>query len=149
MTNEELKSAIRRWYDKPNDESDDYRVPDELFTEDIVYESSGAPTLHGREAVKEFRRGLRRAFPDGLSSVEDIFIAGNKLVVRGYHLGTNTGEFMGLPPNGKHVRAPYIELWEVRNGKLAHVWSVTDLVTMLRQMGTTYLPQPMEERMPA
>ena len=54
----------------------------------------------------EAKRGLRdfiTAFPDVHVTVDDVITQGNKVVIRSTMSGTNTGEFMGMPPTGKRV----------------------------------------------
>ncbi len=51
------------------------------------------------EAVKQSMSGYREAFPDLAFTIEDIFAAGDKVVMRWTGVGTFENEFMGLQPS--------------------------------------------------
>ena len=72
-------------------------VIDEDTTEDFVGHD---PIMgdQGREASKQAIAGYRQAFPDIHITIEDIFAAGDKVVIRWSGQGTFENEFMGLQP---------------------------------------------------
>ena len=72
-------------------------VIDEDTTEDFV----GHDPILGdqdRESAKQGIAGYRQAFPDLHITIEDIFAAGDKVVMRWSGSGTFENEFMGLKP---------------------------------------------------
>ncbi len=50
-------------------------------------------------------------------------------------LGPTKGEFMGLSPTGKKIRAEAVDIYRIVNGKLAEYWNVTDNVNIFKQVG--------------
>ena len=148
MTIEELKRVVRRYYEEAITK-DDYRMIDEFFDKEVVLEGGGTPPVHSGEQMKEMLRGYRVSFPDGGAEVEDIIAEGDKVAVRGHYYGTQKGEFMGMPATNKYVRTPFFDLWEFRNGKVVHSWSLADASDLLTQLGMMPARQPMTEHVPA
>ena len=60
----------------------DLSVVDELFAEDFVGRHPGAPDWIGRRAVKDVVTAVRTGFPDFKEVVEEVIIAGEKVVTR-------------------------------------------------------------------
>lgn len=80
-------------------------------------------------------RGFATAFPD-LKIVNDKVIAkGDYVTVISTGTGTNTGPLMGMAPTGKPARMGAIDVWLVRDGKLAEAWHVEQLLQMMMQRG--------------
>ena len=84
----------------------DLSVVDELFAEDFVGRHPGAPDWIGRRAVKDVVTAVRTGFPDFKEVVEEVIIAGEKVVTRFTASGTHLGPFMGLAPTGKATCSP-------------------------------------------
>lgn len=108
----------------------------DLLADDFVEheETPGlAPTKAG---VKDFFRMQRAAFPDMLMNVQDVIASGDKVVVRARHTGTQSGEFMGLPPTGKGVDVQLIDIFRLGGDGLVHEhWGVYDALAMMQQLG--------------
>ena len=110
-------------------------VIDEDTTEDFV----GHDPLTGdgdSEASKLAIGGYRAAFPDIHITIEDIFAADDKVVVRWSGQGTFENEFMGLKPTheeGDPIRGITIDRYE--GGKIAESWTHWDTLTLMRNVG--------------
>lgn len=107
-----------------------------LLADDFVEheETPGlAPTKAG---VKDFFRMQRAAFPDMLMDVQDVIASGDKVVVRARYTGTQSGEFMGIPPTGKGVDVQLIDIFRLGGDGLVHEhWGVYDALAMMQQLG--------------
>src|SRR5262245_9377324 len=91
---------------------------DELIAADIVYH--GPPMIgevHGRDGFKQVLGVFRTAFPGFETTIEDMVADGNRVAVRHTHLATQTGEFAGIPPTGKSVTVPGIEILRIYDGQ--------------------------------
>jgi steroid delta-isomerase-like uncharacterized protein len=89
------------------------------------------------EAVKQSISGYREAFPDLAFTIQDIFAAGDKVVMRWTGVGTFENEFMGLEPSGEQgdpVRGMSIDRYD-EDGKLAESWGQWDTLTFMRDIG--------------
>jgi predicted ester cyclase len=78
---------------------------------------------------------LYRAFPDLHITVEDVIAEGDKVVERDTITGTHQGEYMGLPPTGKSVAYSEIFIMRFVNGRIAEIWGVVDVFSLMKQLG--------------
>ena len=78
---------------------------------------------------------IRGAFPDFQFIIEDQIAEGDKVVTRLTFLGTQNGDFMGIPANGNHVVYRGIALDRIIDGKVVEMWQEVDTWGMLQQMG--------------
>jgi predicted ester cyclase len=78
------------------------------------------------------------AFPDLTTSIEDIFTAGDKLVIRLVWRGTHTGSYGGVAATGKPVEVRDTAIWRFQDGKVVQIETMQDQFAFLKQVG--YLP---------
>ena len=74
------------------------------------------------------------AVPDLRWTIEDIQTFGDQIVVRGEASGTPTGELFGAKPTGKNFKTMALDLFTVKNGKLAFAYHVENWMTALEQI---------------
>jgi predicted ester cyclase len=77
-------------------------------------------------------------FPDLTTTIEDIFVSGDKLAVTLIWRGTHTGEYGGVAATGKPVEVRDTAIWHFRDGKVVEILTLQDQFGMLKQIG--YLP---------
>jgi predicted ester cyclase len=94
----------------------------------------------GRDGLKALFRMIRQAMPDMVMIPEDIVAEGNRVTIRAVMTGTQTGEFMSIPPSGKHVEITVMDLDRIENNQFAEHWGVGDMMTLLTQIGA--IPAP-------
>jgi len=108
-------------------------VIDQIFHPEYV--NHGLPIKSkGPKAMKEITNMMFSAFPDLRITVEGVIAEGSSTATRGYSVGTHEGEFMGIPPTHKKVTIPYIDVWEVKDGKLFENWIQMDFVGLMEQL---------------
>jgi steroid delta-isomerase-like uncharacterized protein len=110
-------------------------VIDQDTTEDFVTHDPIAGD-QDRESSKQSIAAYRQAFPDLHIAIEDIFAAGDKVVIRWSAQGTFENEFMGLKPTNKvgdPVRGITIDRYE--GGKIAESWTQWETLTLMRNVG--------------
>ena len=78
----------------------------------------------------------RAAFPDLITSVEDVIAEGDRVVVRGTDRGTHQGEFMGHPATGRLVTTTWIEIFRMKSGKAVEGWVESDTKGLTEQLST-------------
>jgi len=88
-----------------------------------------------RDQLADVFKTIGAAVPDLRWSIEDIHVAGNQIVVRGKATGTPTGEFWGARPTGKSFDTMAIDIFTVKNGKLASAYHVENWIGALQQIG--------------
>ena len=79
MTLEENKAIVRRQFDLIQAGTID--ALDEVMASDMVNHAVGR-AQSGLESFKAILRGLRQAFPDETTTIDDIIAEGDKVVVR-------------------------------------------------------------------
>jgi predicted ester cyclase len=96
------------------------------------------PPLTREETWKRAGR-LRAAFPDGTSTIEDIFAAGDRVAYRLTIRGTHTGEFLGVPPSGARIAVSFLAIVRIEDGRLVEEWGGLDQPSLLRQIGASVI----------
>jgi steroid delta-isomerase-like uncharacterized protein len=89
----------------------------------------------GREANRQLWRAFFAALPDVSASMEDLVIAGDRVVGRFVYRGTHTGDFMGVPASGSAVEMRSIDIWRVEDGMFAEHWDELNTLQVFQQMG--------------
>ena len=89
-----------------------------------------------REQLAEVFKMIGSAVPDLRWTIEDIQTFGDQIVVRGEAAGTPTGELFGAKPTGKSFKTMAIDLFTVKNGKLASAYHVENWMAALEQIST-------------
>lgn len=87
-----------------------------------------------RDQLADVFRSIGAAVPDLRWSVRDIHVFRDQIVVRGQATGTPNKEFWGAKPTGKGFNTMAIDVFTVRNGKLASAYHVENWVGALQQM---------------
>lgn len=88
-----------------------------------------------RDQLADVFKMIGAAVPDLRWTIEDIQTFGDQIVVRGKATGTPTGEFWGAKPTGKSFNTMAIDIFTVKNGKLASAYHVENWVGALQQIG--------------
>lgn len=118
----------------------------ELITEDIVWRDPALPEpAVGVPAVQEFMRTSFRAMPDLRFADSDpahLSVAGDQIAWAWTMQGTMSGAIdpPGFAPSGARVQIDGVDLWTMRDGRIARYRAFYDLTELLRQLGI--MPQP-------
>jgi len=108
---------------------------DEFFATDYIFHDPTTPGVIGRDGLKQLFSGLLAAIPDAHYTVEAQIAEGDKVVTRWTFRGTQTGEFMGIPPTGKQVTGTGILIARIADGKIVEDWESRDDLGMMQQLG--------------
>jgi steroid delta-isomerase-like uncharacterized protein len=127
-------ATMRRAYDLIN--AGDIDGFGELLSEDFV-DHEEAPGLEPTKAgVTEFFRMYRAAFPDLRFEPEQFFTNGDTVAVYYRVGGTQSGEFMGIPPTGKQFDVHGVDIVRFGDDGVGREhWGVFDTMTMMQQLG--------------
>lgn len=139
MSAETNKAIVRRVFNEVVNNGN-VGVADELIGPNYMNHPFPVPAT-GPEAFKMVVALFRTAFPDITVTLEDVVAEGDLVATRGYFTGTHQGDFNGIPPTGKAINAPYIDLWRLENGKAAENWVQIDMMGILQQLGVMPAPQ--------
>jgi steroid delta-isomerase-like uncharacterized protein len=101
------------------------------------YEIVATGQVHeGRDEVVAYHRAQRTAFPDQRHENVRMHVADDDTVIAEFDLlGTNEGEFLGLPPTGRSFRVPVIAVFSFEGEGITNERVYLDGASLLRQIG--------------
>lgn len=88
----------------------------------------------GVDGFYDFYNPVLKSYPDTHYVVNDLIAEGDKVTVYWTLIGTQKGEFMGMPPTNKEISMDGIAIYRVENNKLKERWVVYDLFSMVEQV---------------
>jgi steroid delta-isomerase-like uncharacterized protein len=107
-----------------------------------TYSDPTTGTIAG-DAIGTNARGLWSAFPDLSFDIASLAEAGSGRVVAEWIMkGTNTGAFQGLPPTGRPISLPGVDVMEVGEDGIRTVTGYFDTRAIPDQLGLQVLVQP-------
>jgi predicted ester cyclase len=116
-----------------------FALADELVAPNAVDHDPATPAqmrgLRGPELLKRTVDMYRVAFPDVRISVDDVIVAGDKVVLRWHSEGTHRGELAGLAPTGARGSVTGISIDQWKDGKIVETWTEWDNLGLARQLG--------------
>ena len=130
MSLEKNKAIIRKAIEALNKKNLD--ALDELIAPDYVDHSLQVKSL---EEFKQNRIKVFKSFPDWHMTIEDLIAEGDKVWAHFKFTGIHTGEYLGIAPTGKKMKAEMVDIFCMVDGKAAEVWEVADLLDFLKQLG--------------
>ena len=119
------KAVFSRFVEQGLNQKNMKAIADEILAPDLVIEAPGVPEAagraNGRDIYLQAVVGFTDAFPDLECTIPYLVANGTSVAADLAYHGTHRGEFMGLAPTNKHVRAG--ELWycQVVDGKIKYV----------------------------
>jgi steroid delta-isomerase-like uncharacterized protein len=141
MSADENIQLMRRWFQEVWNEGRVETVYELLSPDAVARGQRGAEKeIRGPEEFAQFVREIRGAFPDIQVSVEDVFGADDKVVLRWSGVMTHTGDALGMPPSGRRVRSRGITIARIVDGRIVEGWDNWDQLGMLEQIGVYQQP---------
>ncbi|WP_328352286.1 ester cyclase [Mycobacterium sp. NBC_00419] len=89
----------------------------------------------GDDEVMTYYLTTRTAFPDQRHENAVFHLADDAVIVEFDLLGTNLGEFYGLPPTGKAFRVPVIAVFSFEGDRITNERIYFDAATLVNQIG--------------
>jgi len=112
------------------------------FAADGTYCDPTTAELSG-DAIGENAKGLWSAFPDLAFEIASVAEAGvGRVVAEWIMKGTNTGAFQGLPPTGRPISLPGVDVIEIGSDGIKAVTGYFDTRAIPDQLGLQVLIQP-------
>jgi steroid delta-isomerase-like uncharacterized protein len=110
---------------------------DELYSPNFVCHFVIGTEWRGVQGIKDAVAQHRRSFPDWNEQLDDIIAEGDKVVIRFTSMGTQKGEFAGIPPTGKKVTIREVAIFRLVDGKITEQWGMPDVHGLLEQLKTS------------
>lgn len=111
-----------------------------MVTDDVqVVDYAFGRTTNGRNELIQLLRDWKTPFPDGEVTIlrqdagEDFVV--NQNVFRATHTQPMETPNGTIPATGRKVTFNFVEVWKIRNGKLARIDNYVDSASLLRQLG--------------
>jgi predicted ester cyclase len=125
--------VIRRLYDELFSKWN-LAVIDEIIGPEFLGHGMPPGIPRGPEGVRQFYAGIRAGLPDFRITVQDLFGAGDRVVVRWHATATHTGTFRGMPPTGAPVTLDGIAIYRLQNGKAVERWVQVNMLGLVEQI---------------
>jgi|SRR5579875_1284301 len=116
---------------------------DTLLADDVTLVVNGE-AVENAEALKEFARMLRSAFPDWRSQLEELVAEGDHVAERWTGIGTQRGDFQGIQATGRQVAVPGTVFYRIADGKIIEFRGQFDRMSMMEQLGVVAAPEHVE-----
>jgi predicted SnoaL-like aldol condensation-catalyzing enzyme len=133
MKTEGNKAIIRRFQEDVLN-GRDVNVLNEIVAEDYLDHAAFPGQEPGRQGVK-WRISYLLAALDPFWTAHDFIAEGDLVVARWSLSGTHRGEFLGVQPTGKEFTLKVIEMYRVKDEKMAEHWNVVDMFGLYQQLG--------------
>jgi predicted ester cyclase len=131
-TSEKYLAIARRWFTEGW--QGELALAGEIFSEDLRTNGVQVGVAGPAGRIRDRLTG----FPDLSTSIEDMFVSGDKLAVTLLWRGTHTGWYGGVAATGKPVEVRDTAIWHFRDGKVTEILTIQDQFGILKQIG--YLP---------
>ena len=136
MTNEEI---VRNACQVIWSEGDISRIG-EFYADDFQADYPMTNWGIGLEGARNLASEVRIGFPDYRERIDELFDAGDNIIVRLTIQGTQTGPLPNLPPTGKFVEFADVTICRVKDGKIVEQRGLTDYLSLYMQLGLIELP---------
>jgi steroid delta-isomerase-like uncharacterized protein len=134
MSIEQNKATVGRIYEQVINQ-EQRAVIDETFATDVVIHDPFMGTVSGREAFKQLLGMFDAAFPGHRVEVHTMIAEGEWVSVVHTHTALHSGPFMQLPPTGREVIVPGVEIFRLADNRIVEFWRHDDDAGLLRQLG--------------
>lgn len=129
----ENKAAVQRMFDALN--ANDLDGVIDAATDDIVVHTAIPGIAPGREGFRDLISLYLSAFPEQHIDLHELVGEGDRVMARHTHYLTHGGDFAGMPPTGKKAVVDGLELYRLRDGRLAEMWHHDDFLGLMQQLG--------------
>ena len=107
----------------------------ELLSPDVV-DHNPAPTQRpGPQGFIDFFTEFIAAFPDLAIGVEHLVADDHNVSIAYTVTGTHRGDFMGVPPTGRRIRATGLQISRFEEARIVERWGSSDQLGILQQIG--------------
>jgi predicted ester cyclase len=116
----------------------------DLYAPHAEVHASGGMVAKGRTEIKKFTQSWIQGFPDVKLHSERLLVSGSTVIEEGIFIGTHTGAFptpMGdIPPTGRRVEGPYVDIFDFEGEKIVRDRLVFDRMQLMEQLGLAPVP---------
>lgn len=92
-------------------------------------------------AAANFYRNMISPWSDMTFTIEDLTESADGVTARSHVTATHTGEFLGIPPTGRHIEWDHVAIVNIKDGRVVAQWAQPDLWGIYTQL-TREQPAP-------
>ena len=139
-------ASAREVYEKGTKAFNDHDIDTliDLYADDAEFRGPGGLVASGKDEIRRFTQGWFQGFPDCKATGSNVIVTDSHIIEEGVFTGTHTGVFptpMGdIPPTGRSVSGAYVDVFEIRDGKILSDHLSFDRMELMEQLGL--MPQP-------
>jgi steroid delta-isomerase-like uncharacterized protein len=112
-----------------------------MLADDYVLDAAIAPTIEGKaDAKREFER-LTATFPDQTYEITNAWGIDRFAIFEYGMRGTHKGRVGALPATGRPIDWHWVQILEMRDGKVARAWGYANVIELMAQLGA-FEPEP-------
>ena len=127
------KQTVRTLYEEVLNEGR-LELLDRLAWPDHIEHNPFPQQSQGAEGLKQRASMVRAAFNPRFT-IEHLIAEGDKVAVMWANEGTHVGDWFGFTPTGKTVSTHGVDVYLLRDGRLAEHWDVVDTTDFLVKVG--------------
>ncbi|MGL4237163.1 ester cyclase [Tabrizicola sp.] len=101
----------------------------------VAYFNGEAEPSRGLQQFLLFQEGLFAGFPTIETTVTDVTVETDTVIVQSLLEGTHDGEFLGIPASGARVQVPDVTVFRLKHGRIVEVRYFTDLLAVMTAIG--------------
>ena len=88
----------------------------------------------GRETSIKVVSNFADTIPDMTFEINEVLVAGDRVVVRGEVSGTPSGDLFGVPHSGKSFRIMAVDIQTIKDGKIAKTFHMENWLSAIGQL---------------
>jgi len=128
-----LETVARRYATFWN--TGDEALAREALADNFIDKTPPEGRKQGPEGALLASRAFRTAVPDLSCEVEQMIVAGDRVVSHLHFRGHFTGTFGKLKGKGQQVDFIATDIYQIRNNKIIANWHLEDNLTLMKQLG--------------
>jgi hypothetical protein len=137
MTDAETRAVIGAWYSLFTiaGRGDVRAAHDQIVAPEYRSHTGDGPgESWDRETSIKVITGFAKSIPDMKFDVKEVFVLGDRAIIRGEVSGTPSGELFGAPHTGKSFKVMTIDIQTIRDGKMVKTYHLENWLGALQQL---------------
>jgi ketosteroid isomerase-like protein len=137
LTEAQARAIIAPWYSLFNvaTRGDVKSIQEQVLTIDYESCSGYLPgECWGRDTSIKVVGNFAKSIPDMKFDIEEVLVAGDRVIVRGEVTGTPAGELFGVAHTGNSFRMMAIDIQTIKDGKIAKTYHMENWLSALGQL---------------
>jgi steroid delta-isomerase-like uncharacterized protein len=129
----EQNKTVARNYFKAYETGDIEAVMKFIAADYILHPGGTGETMNSDERKRD-ETVFFSAFSNIKTAVEDQIAEGDRVANRITMHCTHTGKYQGIPATGKRIVIPYIDILQIKAGRIVEEWVEFDMMSVIKQI---------------